>query len=74
MTWEVNQEGVFINENKAEERSIGELAIMNQASITVRIGNADDAKYAGGFNLFGKHFGDYAQDIILNVEYSRSTK
>ena len=33
------------------------------------LGNKPDAKYIGGFNLFGKEFGDYAQDIILNVEY-----
>ena len=37
--------------------------------ITVRIGNKPDAVYIGGFNLFGKNFGDYNQDIVLNIEY-----
>ncbi len=69
MTWEINQEGAFVNERKVFKRILRELNIMDQSSITVRIGNKADAKYAGGFNLFGKGFGDYAQDIILNVEY-----
>ena len=27
------------------------------------------AEHVGGMNLFGKHFGDYSQDIVLKVEY-----
>jgi len=42
---------------------------MEQSYVAVRIGNKPDAHYVGGFNLFGKHFGDYDQDIILTVEY-----
>lgn len=70
MTWEINQEGAYINEKKAENRIINELGIMNQSSIIVRIGNKPNARYVGGFNLFGKNFGDYAQGLILNVEYN----
>ena len=33
------------------------------------IGNKEDAKYAGGFNLFGRTFGDYEQDILMELEY-----
>ncbi len=28
-----------------------------------------DSTNVGGMNLFGKHFGDYAQDIVMKVEY-----
>ena len=69
MKWEICRDGVYINEKKVNEHSINDLNLMEQSSITVRIGNKPDAKYIGGFNLFGKEFGDYAQDIILNVEY-----
>ena len=69
MNWEISQDGTYINEKKVNERCINELNLMEQSSITVRIGNKPDAKYIGGFNLFGKEFGDYAQDIILNVEF-----
>lgn len=34
-----------------------------------RIGNKPDAKYQGGFNIFGKGFGDHMQDIRVEVEY-----
>lgn len=70
MNWEICQDGAYINEKKVNEHGIDDLNLMEQSSITVRIGNKPDAKYIGGFNLFGKEFGDYAQNIILNVEYS----
>ena len=28
-----------------------------------------DSEHVGGMNLFGSRFGDYAQDIIMSVEY-----
>ena len=42
---------------------------MEHSYVTVRIGNKPDAQYIGGFNLFGKHFGDYSQDLILTIAY-----
>ena len=35
-----------------------------------RIENKADAEYVGGFNLFGKHFGDYEQDISVSFVYA----
>ncbi|MBQ7380313.1 MAG: transcriptional regulator, partial [Clostridia bacterium] len=34
-----------------------------------RIGNKPDARYKGGFNIFGQGFGDYLQDIRVEAEY-----
>jgi predicted transcriptional regulator len=34
----------------------------------VRIGVKDDAENRGGFNLFGRTFGNYEQDVVLRVE------
>ena len=69
MVWEVSKEGTFINGNKVLDITVEELAVMEQAYVSVRIGNKPDAHYVGGFNIFGKHFGDYNQDIILTIEY-----
>ena len=33
------------------------------------IGNKEDAQYIGGFNIFGEKYGDYPQNIIMNLEY-----
>lgn len=69
MIWEIRKEGSFINGKKASEITIDELHLMEQPYVAVRIGNKPDAHYVGGFNLFGKHFGDYNQDIIMTIEY-----
>lgn len=69
MIWEIRKEGSFINGKKASEITIDELHLMERPYVAVRIGNKPDAHYVGGFNLFGKHFGDYNQDIIMTIEY-----
>lgn len=69
MTWEVRQDGAYINEEKKGDVRTEDLEIMDKPYIEVKIGNKEDAKYVGGFNLFGKGFGDYAQDLILSIEY-----
>ena len=67
--WEVRDDGSYINNERVAEVSVNEIGLEKNACITVRIGNKPDAVYVGGFNLFGKNFGDYNQDIILNIEY-----
>ncbi len=42
---------------------------MNSHRIRVRFGIKDNAKHVGGFNLFGKEFGDYKQDIVMGLSY-----
>ncbi len=45
---------------------------MDAHRILLRIGNKPDAKYVGGLNLFGRQFGDYSQDIIMNLVYEET--
>lgn len=68
-TWEIKTDGCYINREKVSKVKIEDLQLMKQAGITVRIGNKEDARYRGGFNLFGKQFGDYDQDILLSLVY-----
>lgn len=67
--WEVNENGAYVNGEKMAETTIEQLNLSERAFIAVRIGNKPSARHVGGFNLFGKHFGDYDQDIILTIEY-----
>lgn len=67
--WEVNKEGSYVNGEKVSDATVKQLQLSEQAFIAVCIGNKPNARYVGGFNLFGKNFGDYNQDIILTVEY-----
>ncbi len=38
-------------------------------SFLFRIGNKAGARFAGGFNIFGRFFGDHRQDIRVEIEY-----
>lgn len=67
--WLINSEGSFVNDTRISNIGIDQLDLGRDFFITVRIGNKPDGQYVGGFNIFGKGFGDYPQDIILNVEY-----
>lgn len=69
MIWEVKRDGSYINGERVSDLSVEKLGLMEKPYVNVRIGNKPDAKYVGGFNLFGKNFGDYNQDIILTIEY-----
>lgn len=70
MTWEILGDGCFINGSKAAEATLEDLLPHGRSHIIdVRMRNKEDARYIGGFNLFGKSFGNYEQDIVMSVEY-----
>lgn len=69
VVWKINQEGTFLNDKKLSDITLNQLKLRSHPYFTVRIGNKHNAKYVGGFNLFGKTFGDYEQDILLSIEY-----
>ena len=67
-TWEVDKNGCYVNGEKVANRTIDELDLMSNVFVKVRIGNKNDATYVGGFNLFGKDWGDYRQDLVMTIE------
>lgn len=69
VSWEVKKDGCYINGDRVRDVTMDALDLMGKPYVTVRIGNKPEAEYIGGFNLFGKHFGDYEQDIIFSLEY-----
>lgn len=68
-TWMVNHEGSFINGSHNSDITVEDLKVQEEAGIRIRIGNKEDARYSGGFNLYGKGTGDYDQDIVMTIEY-----
>ena len=67
----VTEDGVLLNGNKIFSRvKLKDLRLENDNKIKVKIGNKDTAAHPGGFNLFGKRFGDHAQDINLTLSYA----
>ncbi|HPF88420.1 MAG TPA: ArsR family transcriptional regulator [Candidatus Limiplasma sp.] len=69
MTLEVTPEGTLINSNPSSAVSLRDLHLSNETPIAIRIGNKPGAEHVGGFNIFGKQFGDFEQDIILSMIY-----
>ena len=74
--WSVHNAGASLDGLPASEITLKDTMVQMMQPIVVRIGVKPDAKHAGGFNLFGRGFGNYQQDLILRLHYSsqRSAK
>lgn len=68
--WLVNTDGAYIDGHTLSALTVQDLEIDREKLITVRLGVKDDALNVGGINLFGRSFGNYPQDIALNLEYN----
>lgn len=66
----VDDRGVRINGIETPSAvTLKDLRLQNGNKIEVKFGNKSTARNVGGFNLFGKQFGDYPQDISLTITY-----
>jgi predicted transcriptional regulator len=64
----VTKNGVFIDNVLVNNNiTLDDLSISNKPFISFKIGNKKDAIYRGGLNLFGSKFGDYNQDITMQI-------
>ena len=67
----VNEKGVFFNGKLYNSKvTISDLKLASGNKINLTFGNKDTAVHVGGFNIFGKNFGNYPQDINLSLTYS----
>jgi len=67
-TWKINETGSFIDGVRTGDHTLGDLGLETCDFYSVRIGIKEDAEFVGGFNLFGRTFGNYEQDIVLRME------
>lgn len=70
-TWQVRGDGSYIDGLRFSDISLGDLNIAQNSSISIRIGIQEEARNRGGVHIFGRHFGNYAQDILLRLHYSQ---
>ncbi|MGQ9541563.1 MAG: ArsR/SmtB family transcription factor [Armatimonadota bacterium] len=68
--WSVSRDGSYIDGIYLSDVTVKDVMVLPQQPVTVRIGNKPDAKHIGGFNLFGKGFGNYEQDLLLRLHYA----
>lgn len=69
--WSVDRTGAYVDGTKISDVNLARLMLVPQQSIAVRLGVKPDAEHQGGFNLFGRGFGNYAQDLVLRLHYDR---
>lgn len=70
VTLEISEFGCKINGKCSSNTRLEDFTFNSEKPITLRIENKPDAEHIGGFNLFGKSFGDYPQDISVSFVYS----
>lgn len=67
--WHVSERETEIDGMHLSAVRIGDLNLHAAPFIRVRIGLKPDAVHVGGINLFGRKFGNYAQDLVLHLHY-----
>lgn len=67
--WNIDETGSYIDGKKISNRKISELNLQDNKFIDLKIGIKEDARHIGGINIFGRHFGNYEQDILLRLRY-----
>ena len=69
VTLEISEKGCTINSENSSPVTVRDFSFSPQRPVTFCIGNKPDAQYVGGFNLFGRKYGDVEQDITFSFVY-----
>ena len=66
-TFSIDDQGTYIDDIKVTHNTINDLNLSDNKSLRLKIGFKNDAVHIGGINIFGKGFGNYAQDIMMTI-------
>lgn len=66
----INKKGTYIDGLKISDVTINMLHLDYTSSIRFRLAVEEDAAHVGGLTLYGKTFGNYAQDIQVSINYT----
>ena len=66
----ITHDGCYMADRRISDHTISSLHMLDNYYFTMHLGVDRTAQHVGGMNLFGRHFGDYAQDIVMKVEYA----
>lgn len=67
----IDEKGTFLDGVKVSELTIDKLDLQDKYLTKLKIAIKGDAKYVGGINIFGRHFGDYDSDIVVQIAYEK---
>ena len=66
----INRRGTYIDGLKISDVNTTQLSLTAQDSLRFRFQVQEPSKRIGGLTLFGQHFGNYNQDIKVQINYS----
>ena len=66
----INDKGTFIDGKQISDVGIRSFNLMSQSLLRLKLAVEKDAKHVGGLTIFGKNFGNYSQDIDVQISYS----
>ncbi len=69
----INRSGTYIDGLKISDVTIDDFHLTSTSSMKFRMSVDEDSEHVGGLTIFGKTFGNYAQDIKVNISYAPVT-
>ena len=66
----INSNGTYIDGLKISDVDIDRFKLTSTSAMKLRMAVEEDAKHVGGLTVFGKTYGNYAQDIKVNISYT----
>ena len=69
--WSVDASGAYVDGARVSGVTLPDLLLSPAQAIAVRIGVSPNSERPSGFNLFGRGFGNYEQDLVLRLHYRR---
>lgn len=67
--WRIDGAGSSIDGRASSDITIDDLELARRPFIALRIGIDDEAENKGGLNIFGRRFGNHAQDIVMQIDF-----
>jgi len=65
----INQKGTFIDGTKISDTTLDQFNLQYKSRICITFSVPEDAEHVGGLTLYGKSFGNYRQDINVQIHY-----
>lgn len=66
----INENGSFIDGCRISDITLNDIRLDHKSEITLRLEVGDKSKSKKGLTIFGKHFGNYNQDLLVRVLYT----
>lgn len=67
---EINHVGTFIDSVRISAVTIDDLRLTSDSTIRFRLSVPEDAEHSGGLTIYGRNFGNFEQDIRVQILYS----